>query len=69
MLKVVEKRDERRAFATRSHIGGTKIGDDRHPQARGDYGGFSGLPGYGQLAAEKSRGGSLVIESLSVTAD
>ena len=39
------------------------------PDARGDHGAFSGLPGDGQFAAEKFRRLALVIESLAVAAD
>src|SRR5579862_7415266 len=67
--KVVEKRHERRAFAVRGHVSGTKIGNDRYTQPRSDDSGFPGLPSYRQLAAEKSCSRSLVIEGLSMTAD
>ena len=39
------------------------------PDARRDHRAFSGLPGDGQLAAQKFRGLALVIESLAVAAD
>ena len=67
--QVIEEGNQRRAFASGGHVGGTEIGDDRDADARGDHGAFSGLPGDGQFAAQKFRRLALVIESLAVAAD
>ena len=34
---IIEERNQRRAFAARGHVGGTKIGDDRHADFRRDH--------------------------------
>lgn len=67
--KIVEEGNQRRAFSSGSHVGGTEVRDRGHAEPRGDDGGFAGLPCDGQLAAEKTLRRSLMIERLAVTTD
>ena len=66
---VVEKGNQRCAFAASGHVGGSEIGYDGHCRALRENGALSCLPGAGDLASEEEGGLSLVIESLPVTPD
>ena len=66
---VVEKGNQRCAFAASRHVGGSEIGYDGHCRALRKNGALSCLPGAGDLASEEEGGLSLVIESLAVTTD
>src|ERR1700722_14254279 len=67
--QVVEEGNERSSFAARSHVGGTKIGNDRRAGCCRDGGSLARLPGRGDVAAEKTLWFTLMVKSLSVTAD
>ena len=67
--QVVEKGNQRRAFASGGHVGGAEVGDDRDSDAGGKHRAFSGLPGDGQVASQKFRGLALMVESLAVASD
>src|SRR6266404_5121482 len=67
--QVIEEGNQGRAFASRSHVGWTKIRDDRDADSGRENGAFSSLPGDGQLAAQEFGGLALVVESLAVTTD
>src|ERR1019366_8395082 len=66
---VIEKWDKRCAFAAGSHVGGTEIGNHRHPDFRRDHGRFACLPGASNAATQEERWTSLVIERLPVASD
>ena len=66
---VIKEWHQRRALAAGSHIGRTKVGNDRHAEPGRDDCCLAGLPCAGNPVVEEQCGVSLVIERLPVTAD
>src|ERR1019366_6945089 len=53
--RVIEKRHQRCAFTACSHVGGTEIGNHRHPDFRRENGRLAALPGAGNAAPQEKR--------------